>query len=571
MLLWCATARLTAGTLSGNFASIEAGTNVDLTLNGKLDWVHWGLYTDSSVDRKAGVVPMIGDYHLIANTNSLYVTAYQFADNANGYTWYDGSPRQNVTNTTTGLWCYGYPISLESGFEFSVPADTNQRTLKVFVGAFNGKGQFTASLSDGSAPDFTNGINSTVNNLGNGPSGVFTINYSANSPGKMLTVRWTLQLARGANANVTLQAASLTAPGADSPPYVVMLEPINNSALVEPANITIHANAQDTDGTVTNVEFYSGATKLGETNIPPYIFNWAGVARGDYSLRAAATDNKGSTSFSQPVEVFVFGSGGTQSAVVANSPASVNLTVEGTTDWTHWGLVTNTSFNHKTVQRQISNFLLLGTNAVKNYGDNQTAFSWSDGEPTSEVIGTTTGVFVTGLGDGFQLTAPADTNARTLRVFVGGYGVLGEFKAYLSDLSAQPYADTTVSNVFDNSYATYTVNYSAASADQQLIVRYRATDSFDATYGNVTLQAATLQGGPVVPARVRIIEPRIDSGQFLFSFLTQSNLNYVIQSVDALAATNWTEQAVVPGTGSMVTVTNTIGSTFQQFYRVQTQ
>ena len=79
---------LSAGTLTGSFSSIAAGSNVDLTLGGKLDWVHWGLYTDTSVNRKSCANSQIGNFTLSLETNNPngFVQAYQFSDNANGYT-----------------------------------------------------------------------------------------------------------------------------------------------------------------------------------------------------------------------------------------------------------------------------------------------------------------------------------------------------------------------------------------------------------------------------------------------------------------------------------------------------
>jgi hypothetical protein len=569
--LLCVADYLTAATLTGTFSSVASSSNVDLTIGGKLDWIHWGLYTDTSMNRKAGVTPSISNFVLVGDTNS-YITEYQYADNANGYTWYDGSPVPTVTNSTTGVWAYGTPISLGSGFQLTLPADTTQRTLQVFVGAFNAKGQFTASLSDGSAPAFTNGINETVNNLGNGPGGVFSIAYAANSPGQTLTIKWTLALVRGLNANVTLQAATLTAAGVDNPPYVILTGPINNSSFTEPANITFNANAQDFDGTVTNVAFYSGTNKLAQTSVSPYSYTWMNVPRGAYALRAAATDNSGVTSFSQPINVFIYGSGGSQNNAVEASATAIDLTAEGSADWTHWGLFTNTSFDYKAfVQRKISNFSALGTNAIQRYADNYTSFSWSDGTPTVATNGTTTGLFVTGVTNGFRLTAPADLSPRTLRVYVGGYGVQAEFQAYLTDFSAQPYTDTSVSNFYGNSYVVYTIYYSAASTNQHLIVIYRSSNLFDFAYGNVTLQAASLQGGVSEPLPVRIINPMRVGGDFLFSFETQSNYNYAVQSGDSLSVATWASETNVVGTGSIVTVTNHTSGATQRFYRVQTQ
>ena len=60
-------------TLTGTFTPVPRYTNVDLTAEGRLDWVHWGLITDSSLDRKAGVTPQIPDFipiRLTAPTNT---------------------------------------------------------------------------------------------------------------------------------------------------------------------------------------------------------------------------------------------------------------------------------------------------------------------------------------------------------------------------------------------------------------------------------------------------------------------------------------------------------------------
>src|ERR1051326_1495589 len=89
--LFVGVTQVPAGTLTGSFDPVAAGSNVDLTTIGKLDWVHWGFYTDTSVDRKGSVAPMISSFTLVSDPNS-YVTVFQYADNLNGYSWYDGAP-----------------------------------------------------------------------------------------------------------------------------------------------------------------------------------------------------------------------------------------------------------------------------------------------------------------------------------------------------------------------------------------------------------------------------------------------------------------------------------------------
>src|SRR5262245_48373016 len=65
-----------AGLLVGSFTNLPAGSTVNLTTNGTLDWVHWGTFTEYALDRKAGVLPLIGPYTTTGNGDLVY----QFAD-----------------------------------------------------------------------------------------------------------------------------------------------------------------------------------------------------------------------------------------------------------------------------------------------------------------------------------------------------------------------------------------------------------------------------------------------------------------------------------------------------------
>jgi hypothetical protein len=554
--------------LNGSFASVPTASVVNLTTEGPIDWVHWGLYTETSLDRKANVEPQISDFIPVDASNG-FVFVYQFADNANGYSWSDGTPTASVTNSTTGVWAYGTPL-IGSGFQISAPADTATRTLKVYVGAFKARGQFEAYLSDGSARGY---INTSLFNMGNGPSGVYTITYSAAAAGQQLIVRWTLSMPRGPDGNVTLQAAALTASSANNPPFVALTSPANNASLSAGGNITLAATANDFDGTVSKVEFLQSATKLGEDASSPYTFNWTDVPAGFYVLSARATDDGGLVSYSSPVEVFVGGTGGSLAGSIAlppGLPRAVNLTAEGTRDWVHWGLTTNNPLTRKAgVVPQISDFTKIGTNAIERFSDNYTAFSWTDGMPTAEVGGTTTGVFTFGLNEGFEFSVPADTSTRTLKVYAGLYGAQGNFQAWLSDFSGPAYTDTTLNNL-GNGYAVYQLTYSSASSGQKLMVRYRALNLFDADHGNVTLQAATLGGGGG-PAPVTILNPALSAAGFALSFATEAGRGYTVQFSEGLPGTDWQTLSNFTGNGSTAFILDPVTSEAQRFYRVLAQ
>ena len=89
-------------------------------------------------------------------------------------------------------------------------------------------------------------------------------------------------------------------------PSVQIAAPDNNSHYDAPADITIVAEAADSDGSVALIEFFAGADKIGEdSDGAPFMFNWDNVPEGTYSLSARATDNNGAQSLSPSIEVVV--------------------------------------------------------------------------------------------------------------------------------------------------------------------------------------------------------------------------------------------------------------------------
>lgn len=111
--------------------------------------------------------------------------------------------------------------------------------------------------------------------------------------------------ASGASAPA-LVAISLN-PGGNIPAVVSLSSPANGATFASPATISLQAQASDSDGTVTRVEFLLGFTSLATVTNPPYTFNWAGVPAGTYALTAKAFNNTGARTFSAPVVVTVTG------------------------------------------------------------------------------------------------------------------------------------------------------------------------------------------------------------------------------------------------------------------------
>ena len=188
------------------------------------------------------------------------------------------------------------------------------------------------------------------------------------------------------------------------------------------------------------------------------------------------------------------GTTGSLAGSLATPSGTQNLTALGTLDWAHWGLTSASSFNHKAgVTSQISNFTVVGTGAANRYADNAFGFSWTGGTPTASATNSTTGVYISGVGNGFQITVPADTTQRTLTVFVDSYHAQGKMVAHLSDASSPDYVNTAISSTGLTVQGAFTLVYRAASSGQTLSVTFTniANNVSDA---NIALEAAALVG-----------------------------------------------------------------------------
>ena len=222
----------------------------------------------------------------------------------------------------------------------------------------------------------------------------------------------------------------------------------------------------DTTGVVGTTYYYSvSATGVGGTS-------------------ALSSQDSGYLEVPPPPPVYA----GTLLGSVQASSTTVNLTTEGTSDWAKWP-----SYIHKTGgNTQISNYAAVGSSTVSSYTNDPRQITWSgDGTPTASGSDTS-GIYITGTGTGFRVSAPADTTSRILKVYVGGWSSGGTLTASLSDGSALQYSNSSISGSGQYDGA-YTLTYAAAAASQQIVVTWvQASGS-----GNVTLQAVTLSGGSV--------------------------------------------------------------------------
>ncbi|SDG04231.1 glycosyl hydrolase family 18 protein [Chitinophaga filiformis] len=156
-------------------------------------------------------------------------------------------------------------------------------------------------------------VKKALNYLTKGQSygGGYTLRKAAGYPGLRGIMTWSVNWDKVNNSEFAANYYPYffgSTPGNQSP-VVSITSPSAGASFTAPASITITASASDADGTVSKVEFYNGATKLGQATSAPYTYSWTNVAAGTYSLTAVATDNGGAVATSSAVSVTVNGTG----------------------------------------------------------------------------------------------------------------------------------------------------------------------------------------------------------------------------------------------------------------------
>jgi hypothetical protein len=478
------------GNLSGMATSLAGvTTSIDLTVEGQLDWAYWGYVLPTDFDQKEGGTNEIDNYIQIG-TNS----ALSYGNSESIFNWEDGTPDLTATNMTSGI----YFIGVSNGYEVDVTADATPRLFNIYVGAWAATIHFEAELSDGSAPAY---VDETFSHdtLG-GANRRYSIIYAADSPGQTLKVKaWPISTV-DVGGNVTLQAASLerVPPFGVSPPTAA---PTNIFAAGTPVTISVEAQGPFPYDFQWLVNSDSGFVQVPGSDTNTLALSTTNL-NGVYTYEVVLTNNSGGAVTSAPITLTATIPTGRLQVSSLNLAAvtEINLTPEGILDWADWGLTQPTDFNDKVgVTSQIGDYIPIGASQLDYYqfANNAQGFTWTDGTPTSSETNTTTGVYVAGLGDGFEVDVDAQQTNRLFNLYAGVYTPGGNLatlhlEASLSDGSAPIFIDQSVSGIEN---VRYSMVFAAGSPNQTLIVKYWVIGASD---GDVFLQAASLQGSVAV-------------------------------------------------------------------------
>lgn len=105
----------------------------------------------------------------------------------------------------------------------------------------------------------------------------------------------------------------------NAPPTVNLTSPQSGSSFSGGSPVQFTANASDSDGSISRVEYYAGYTQVGSAFRAPYSASWSKAAGGSYVLTAIAYDNSGSAVRSSEVPITIAAA---PAATPAPGPAS---------------------------------------------------------------------------------------------------------------------------------------------------------------------------------------------------------------------------------------------------------
>ena len=179
----------------------------------------------------------------------------------------------------------------------------------------------------------------------------------------------------------------------DMPPTVTLTSPVNHATFTAPATVSLAAAASDLEGPVRRVDYYAASAGeirlIGRSRTAPYAVSWMGVAAGEYTLAAVATDSRGLIAVTAPIVITVSEGHPTPTPETAPLVQPGNLIYEGAFRVPD-GLHPGPNLNEWQLTHGLATFayggLAMGVNAVNTslfmVGNNQGSLVAEIGIPT---------------------------------------------------------------------------------------------------------------------------------------------------------------------------------------------
>jgi hypothetical protein len=180
--------------------------------------------------------------------------------------------------------------------------------------------QGTASQVYTSSNSVGNVTNTTVSGLSAGTTYYFAVSAIATNG---------LESLLSSGVSCTVPVTNTPAPSNSTLPSIVLTAPASGASYTAPATFTISASVSANGHTITQVQFYNGATLLGQATASPYTYACSACGAGTYNLCAMAVYDTGSTVASAPVTVTVTPAAAASVVTIWPSTATPKLADDG--------------------------------------------------------------------------------------------------------------------------------------------------------------------------------------------------------------------------------------------------
>lgn len=481
----------------------------------RTDWIEFPQNV-TSPNRKSGGGSTISTPTLIGPNNG---TASFTGYNAQGVgrDWTDGTPTASATRQEGVFYDNTAAVAAGQGIQFTVPADTNTRTLEIYWFAYSGAARVNATLSDSSASAYTNNL--TTTGLGNEVWHKTTITYSAASAAQTLTVQLTMQSFASTYGQVGLDAiaytTTVTSPTAsfnttaqNATIALAAKETFNVSAGVTAQNATVSLAARETFNAALAVTAQNATSALLATEKFPV--GMAVTAQNATNSLAAtetfptalAVTAQNATANVQVLQL------GTASPSFIQSTATFALddTYDDWVEWPGFGVSWNSgNLNRRATgaSGELADFpSTIGSPSqnVRGNGSGTRSTTYVNGTLGASGSNAGGGIFTRGSPtQGMRFPVPAAAGTRTVKIWA--FNALGTAELRMTFADGGPTTTLPLTTTAPGATDWYviTVNYSSPAATT-LYLDLVQTTTQDAANTQMGAQAIAISGGPPTPS-----------------------------------------------------------------------
>lgn len=180
----------------------------------------------------------------------------------------------------------------------------------------------------------------------------------------------------------------------------------------------------------------------------------------------------------------------------ASPPVDTDLTVEGSTDWAHWGATGGQVLRKATGAGVIGDYVMTGSGVGVHdltFDGWPMASSWKDGPTGAKTVTQTKShrYFVSSPDVALTITLPAASTERTAVLFLGGYRARARLELSLDDAPSKITSDEREHRTYYHA-ERYEVRYRGSATTKKLVARWSMMTVYEAT-GTIILSSIALR------------------------------------------------------------------------------